>query len=273
VSQAHETEEPERRFGDLRDAQREIDRLRRQVDREAAEREQLLAVVSHEIRTPLTVIRGYNNLLLKKELGELSDRQRDFLEQSNLSCERLDRFITDLFAACGEIDGFKNPDLRRASLERLLVEVVDFLRPLLEERDIVVETSIDDDACMADFDPARIEQVLMNLLSNAIRYSQPRTSIRVASRRVRREGQCWIEFSVMDTGPGIAPEDRERIFRPYVRAASETASDGLGLGLAISRRIVRGHGGSICVGEEAGWGARFCFTLPIHESPNRENPS
>ena len=273
VSDAYKSTGPEPSGGDLREAQHEIDRLREQIVRETTEREQLLAVVSHELRTPLTVIRGYNNLLLKKEVGELSERQRDFLEQSNRSCERLDRFIADLLAACGEASGYERLDLQRASIKRLLVEVVDFLRPLLDERDIVVEMRIDDDACTAAFDPARIEQVLMNLLSNAIRYSKPKTSIRVGSRRLRSEGQSFIEFSVMDTGPGIAPKDRERIFQPYVRAASETTSDGLGLGLAICRRIVSAHGGRISVDDEFGWGSRFTFTLPTSEGRAIEDPS
>ena len=273
VSEAYKSAGPEPRVGDLREAQHEIDRLREQIVRETTEREQLLAVVSHELRTPLTVIRGYNNLLLKKEVGELSERQRGFLEQSNRSCERLDRLIADLLAACGQASGYERPDLQSASIKRLVVEVVDFLRPLLDERDIAVEMRIDDDACTADFDPARIEQVLMNLLSNAIRYSKPKTSIRVGSRRVRSEAQSFIEFSVMDTGPGIAPEDRERIFLPYVRAASDATRGGLGLGLAICRRIVTAHGGSISVAGEFGWGSSFTFTLPTAEGRAIENPS
>lgn len=273
VSEAYKSEAPELRVGDLREAQREIDRLREQIHHETTQREQLLAVVSHELRTPLTVIRGYNNLLLKPEVGELSERQRDFLEQSNRSCERLDRFIADLLDAFGEAGGYERPDLQYASVKRLLIEVVDFLRPLLDERDIVVELSIGDEAGMADFDPSRIEQVLVNLLSNAIRYSKPGSSIRVGARRLRREGQSLIELSVLDSGPGIAPEDRERIFQPYVRATSESSSGGLGLGLAICRGIVSAHGGSISVEDECGWGSRFAFTLPVLEGRQIENPS
>jgi signal transduction histidine kinase len=245
----------------LAESHREIDRLREQLARETVERDRLLAVVSHELRTPVTVIRGYNHLLLRKEVGSLTEQQRDFLNQSNRSCERLDRLIGDLLAACAGASGVERADLQPASVERVLVEVIDSLRPLLDEREISVELRIDRDASSAYFDPDRIEQVLVNLLSNAIRYSKPRTSIVVQSQPCQAAGRRLIEVSVIDTGPGVAPEDRERIFEPCVRVLDDRSSGGLGLGLAICRRIVTAHGGSISVSEELGWGSRFSFTL------------
>lgn len=258
---------------DLGESHQEITRLRAELARETAEREQLLSVVSHELRTPITVIRGYNNLLLTQEAGPLTSQQRDFLEQSNRSCERLNRFVGDLLTACGEASGNGPPEMRHASVERLLVEVIAFLRPLLDERDLVVELRIERDAAWAHFDPPRIEQVLMNLLSNAIRYSKPGTSVCIRSRSVATENHRFIELSIIDTGPGVPPEDRERIFEPYVRAADDEASGGLGLGLAICRRIVGAHGGSICVCDEPGWGSRFAFTLPAADVEEAEPSS
>jgi len=245
---------------DLEETQREIERLRAQISREAAEREHLLRMVTHELSTPVTVIRGYNNLLLTQNPGPLTERQRDFLEQSNRSCERLNRFLGDLFGVAGEGNGSHSVDFQYASLERLLVDVTGLLRPLLEERNVAVELCIDRDASSAYFDPGRIEQVLTNLLTNAIRYSKPGTSVCVRTRLVPVGRNSLIEVSVIDTGPGVAPEDRERIFEPYVRAG-DASRGGLGLGLAICRRIVDAHGGSISVDEEAGCGSCFSFTL------------
>ena len=259
VSEASESAPPGQLPCNLEQAHREIERLRGQLSRETAEHEQLLTVVSHELGTPVTVIRGYNNLLLTQQAGPLTDVQCDFLEQSNRSCERLNRFIGDLVSACGEASGSGLPDLQRASIERLLVEVIAFLRPLLDEQDLVVELHVDRDAAWAHFDPARIEQVLTNLLSNAIRYSTPGTTVCVRCRSVPVENHSFIELSVIDTGPGVAFEDQKRIFEPYVRSAD--GSTGLGLGLAICRRIVTAHGGSISVCDEPGWGSRFTFTL------------
>ncbi len=273
VSEASKSAPPGQLPCNLEQAHRQIERLRGQLSRETAEHEQLLSVVSHELGTPVTVIRGYNNLLLTQEAGPLEDRQRDYLVQSNRSCERLNRFIGDLLSACGEASGNGQPDLQRASIERLLVEVIAFLRPLLDERDLLVELRIDRDASWAHFDPARIGQVLMNLMSNAIRYSKPGTSVCVRSRSSPAESHGFIELSVIDTGPGVASEDRERIFEPYVRAADDSGGSGLGLGLAICRRIVMAHGGSISVCDEAGWGSRFTVTLAAADVEEIEHAS
>ncbi len=250
----------------LHDANREIVRLRERLVAAIDERDELLSVVSHELRTPVTVIRGYNNLLLGDGVGELNAQQREFLVQSNQSCERLNRFISDLLSACGEASGNGLLDLKRGSLQDLLIDVIAFLRPLLDQRDLIVELRLDSDATWALFDPARIEQVVTNLLSNAIRYSKPGTSVSVRGRSIVGAGHHFVEVAVVDTGPGVVPSDRERIFEPYVRAADDHKSGGLGLGLAICKRIVDAHGGTIAVCDEPGWGSRFTFTLPGAEA-------
>lgn len=246
----------------LEDARREIARLRDALDRQAAEREELLSVVSHELRTPVTVIRGYNNLLLSEEVGALSERQREFLEQSNRSCTRLDRFIGDLLAAAGDPRS-QQPEPRLASLDPVLEETLASLRPLLDERGIDVDLKVDRDAAEAWFDPVRIEQVLTNLLVNAIRFSQPGTQVSVRTRPQQVAGRPGVEVSVVDTGPGVPEPDRERVFEPYVRAANDERGGGLGLGLAICKRIVDAHEGAIGVDDGPGGGSRFFFRLPV----------
>jgi signal transduction histidine kinase len=249
----------------LRDANREVAQLRETLALEVSERDQLLNVVTHELRTPVTVIRGYHNLLLAEENDPLSPQQRDFLEQSGKSCERLDRFIGDLLSACDERGGNTPLDLEHASLEKCLIDVIALLRPLLKERDLAVELKLAPDAIWAVFDPVRVDQIVTNLLSNAIRYSKPGTSVSVRSRSTEVAGHRFVELAVVDTGPGVARADRERIFEPYVRAVDSDRSGGLGLGLAICKRIVDAHGGTIAVCEEAEWGSRFTFTLPAAE--------
>ena len=250
----------------LHDANREVALLRDQLAAEIAEREQLLSVVSHELRTPVTVIRGYNNLLLSDRAGDLNEKQRQFLGESNRSCERLSRFIGDLLSACGEASGNLAPQLRRTSVADLVAGVVSFLRPLLDERALTVDVDLDPTVRFAQCDAERIEQVLTNLLSNAIRHSKPEAHIRVKSEKLEVAGHHFVEVSVADTGPGVASEDHARIFEPYVRASGDQASGGLGLGLAICRRIVTAHGGTIAVFENVGGGSRFAFTLPT-EAP------
>jgi two-component system sensor histidine kinase KdpD len=111
----------------------------------------------------------------------------------------------------------------------------------------------------------RVEQVLTNLLDNALKYAGPDATVEIAARRVESAGRAMVEVAVSDDGPGVPDADRERVFQAYVRGRGSCAS-GLGLGLALCRRIVEGHGGSISLGENPGGGCRFAFTLPRSES-------
>jgi signal transduction histidine kinase len=140
--------------------------------------------------------------------------------------------------------------------------VASFLKPMLETRGLEIRVALDPQLPPARFDPVRVEQVLTNLLANAIRYASAGGTIHVEARPAEREGLTWVEVSVVDDGVGVAPEDRERIFLPYVRAGEERGAGGLGLGLAICKRIVEAHGGSIAVESAPGGGSRFVFTLP-----------
>jgi signal transduction histidine kinase len=245
----------------LVDAKHEVAQLREQLSGGISEREQLLGMVGHELRTPVTVIRGYNNLLLSGHAGPLSEQQCEFVEESNRSCDRLNRFIGDLLNSCGELREGLAVEFESGSLDPLIRGVLAFVRPMLEERGLSVDVDLDPTALWARFDPSRIEQVLTNLLGNAIRYSKAQSQVRVSSRPLDAAGRSLVEISVSDSGPGVAPEDRTRIFEPYVRVDGVRRAGGLGLGLAICRRIVEAHGGSIGVSEESGSGSRFWFTL------------
>src|SRR5258705_439983 len=144
--------------------------------------------------------------------------------------------------------------------------------PLLAERGLRLSLWFDAAAAEARFDPPRVEQVLTNLVGNAVKFIRAGGSIEIATRafaapendRVRR----WVEVSVSDDGPGIAPEHRERVFEPYVQLG-ERGAGGIGLGLAICRRLVEAHGGEIRLEPREGGGCRFSFTLPA-EPPRRE---
>lgn len=237
-------------------------RLQRELD----EREELLTIVSHELRTPVTVISGYNRLLLSDQVGTLSSEQRRFLEESSRSCQRLDRFIANLLKSSRVGAGEEPLDLRSLSLRPVVEGVVKFLQPLLDEHELEVEVAMHPDAPECRFDSSRIEQVVTNLLGNAIKYTRPGSAVVVKSRALECEGRAFVEVSVLDEGPGIALEDRDRIFDPYVRANEERRASGLGLGLAICRRIIEAHGGAIGVSDREGGGSRFHFTLPAEPS-------
>jgi signal transduction histidine kinase len=244
------------------DARREAATWRERHAREVARREELLTVLSHELRTPVTVIAGFGRLLLSGEAGPVSDRQRRFLEEILRSCQRLDEFVVrtleDARAGSGEARLWP----RDASLAGTVEGVVSFLKPLLDERRLQVVLDLSADAEQARFDPPRIEQVLTNLLGNAVRHAPPGSAISVTSRACGAGARRFVEVSVSDCGPGVPHAERERIFEPGVGG-----SNGLGVGLAICRRLIDAHGGAIDVGDAPGGGARFIFTLPVAGAP------
>lgn len=249
----------------LQCAQREIARLRAEVAALSADRAQWLTVLAHELRTPLTVICGYNRLLLAGEAGPLTEEQARFLGESTRSCQRLDRFISTLLD--GVHDGFleKGLELAPNDVDRVVADVCRLLRPLVDAKGLQTIVEIDPDARRARFDTTRIEQVVTNLLGNAVRYTKPGGTLRILGRRVSEGGADVVAISVVDQGPGIAPVDRGRVFDPFVRLAGPESGEGLGLGLTICRRIVAAHGGTIGVAAEPDGGSRFTFTLPAAE--------
>jgi signal transduction histidine kinase len=243
---------------------REAEALRDRLHHERAAREELLAVVSHELRTPVTVIGGYSRILLREDVGPLSPEQRRFLQESNKACRKLDAFIERLLAASRVAQGGEVLEVCSAPLRPLLEEVAERMRPLFEARGSRI--SLDAPAeCRARFDAMRIEQVLTNLLDNALKYATPDARVEVSARAGEVDGRPVVEVVVADDGPGIAPDERERVFQAYVRGRG-ACPNGLGLGLALCKRIVEGHGGSISVGERPGGGCRFAFTLPRAEA-------
>jgi signal transduction histidine kinase len=255
----------------LHDANRELAALRERHRREASEREQILNVVSHELRTPVTVIAGYARLLLTEKVGPLNEEQRRFLSESAKSCQRLSSFIGNLLEAAREISADSVLEVCETSLAPTIEGVVTFLKPLLEEHQLEIRLALHPDGPRARFDPLRIEQVLTNLLGNAIKYARAGGMIEILTREVRMGSgpseRPGVEVSVADDGPGVSAEDRQRIFEPYVRAGEASRAGGLGLGLAICKRIVEAHGGEIRVTDRAeGQGACFSFTLPAAES-------
>ncbi|MBW2447754.1 MAG: PAS domain-containing protein [Deltaproteobacteria bacterium] len=258
--------ELEREVGELghalRGANLEMEALRERVRRQRVDLDEVLTIVSHELRTPVTVVTGYARLLLSKKVGSLSDEQRGFVEESLKSCRRMNTFIANLLENSRDAGGDAPLQVHEASLSPTLEGVVSSLKPLFDDQGMVARLTIDPETPAARFDPLRIEQVITNLLENALKYGGPGGEITVATRPVSMKGAVWIEVSVSDEGPGVPELDRERIFERYVRVGEQSRAGGLGLGLAICRRAVEAHGGVIGVTESDPVGARFWFTLP-----------
>jgi len=261
----------------LHAANLELEALRERVRRQRADLDEVLTIVSHELRTPVTVVTGYARLLLSEKVGPLNDEQRGFVEQSLRSCRRMNTFIANLLENSRDVGQDAPLQVHEASLAPTLEGVVASLKPLLDERGLSIRFEFEIDTPTARFDPLRIEQVVSNLLENALKYGGSGGEITVATRPIPMKEELWVEVSVSDEGPGVPEHDRERIFERYVRVGEQSRAGGLGLGLAICRRAVEAHGGVIGVTDSGVGGARFWFTLPpaseAAESPDGDPPS
>ena len=243
---------------------RELEVLRERLRRESAERADLLDAVGHDLRTPLTVIGGYHRLLLGDGVGPLNEKQRKFLEESLRSCQRLDAFLANMLAASRFAHGGEVFELGRAPLAPAIEAVAAMFEPLLAERGQRLSLALDPAAAEARFDPPRVEQVLTNLVGNAVKFARAGGSIEIATRAFSAPGheavRRWVEISVSDDGPGIAPEHRERVFGLFQRVGGD--GGGAGVGLALCKRAIEKHGGRIWVESTPGAGSTFYFSIP-----------
>jgi signal transduction histidine kinase len=225
-----------------------------------------LAAMSHELRTPLNAITGYVDLLELGIHGELNDMQRASLERVRYNAKHLLVLINDILNFAKLEAGSIELRPSRLDVDALLKETVQLVGPLLDAKGIEFEYGVLPSATLVVADRDRIHQVLFNLLTNAIKYSS--AGGRVSLSADTDDGAVHIR--VRDTGPGIPAEMQERIFDPFVqlrRGAGGGLSDGVGLGLAISRELARAMHGDLSVHSEPGAGATFTLTLRRAEAP------
>ncbi len=249
----------QRLVGALQGSDAKLENLRKELNQD---RDELIALLSHELRTPLTIISGYSKLLLSGRAGKLSDEQYRYLEESRNSCQRLNALVIDLLDASYDHSSDFSLALEERAISESVRAVIEFFLPLLEEKGLRVDIAASSEVPLARFDPARIEQVLTNVLGNAVKYTRSDSVIDVQIQPVVGERSPMIEVAITDDGPGISAEDSRRIFEPYVRSTSDRRVGGVGLGLAICRRILESHGGEIWVEPAPGRGSRFVFSIP-----------
>jgi signal transduction histidine kinase len=209
--------------------------------------EELVSVFVHELKTPIAAVQGLA-ATLSRSLDEL-DR-----ETALQVAGALERSALHLGELVRSFDAGR-PILRPVptNLAALVQETVEELEPVLADREVVLD--LDEEPAPA-VDPVRIRQVLTNLLSNATRYTPPGTPLEVT---LRQAGET-VELSVRDHGPGIPPEEAERVFERHARLGAD--APGSGLGLYVSRELARAHGGDLVVGRPDGGGALFVLQLP-----------
>ncbi len=237
----------------------ELRRLYTELEAASQHKSEFLANMSHELRTPLNAIIGFSQVLRDEMVGSVNDKQAEYLDDITSSGNHLLSLINDVLdlakVEAGQVELEVHPFSLREALERGVVMV----RERATEEGVRVAFAADPEVDVVDGDERRIKQVIFNLLSNAVKFTPAGGEVDVSATRVNGE----VRVSVADTGPGVAPEDRDRIFEEFQQSESGVGlREGTGLGLSLSKRYVELHGGRIWLESELGHGSTFSFALP-----------
>ena len=221
-------------------------------------RSEFVSNVSHELKTPLALIRMYGETL---EMGRVSDEEarREYMSVITRESRRLGHLIDNVLDFSRIEAGKKTYSFELGDAGKVVRDTVEMYRLRLERRGFTLEMDVQDDLPACRMDREAMEQALLNLLSNAEKYSKTEKEIRV--RAWSQDGAVVIE--VTDRGIGIRPEDRERIFEKFQRVGDMTETGGAGLGLTLVRHIVDAHGGKVSLKSEVGKGSTFAVRIPV----------
>ncbi len=241
-----------------------------------------LASAAHDLKTPLSILSGYIELLQSEKLGSLNDRQREVLRDMRSSGRRLQNFIQDFLTYSVLETGELRMQFDIANINACISEVCSLWSNRFQEKGLALYFLANDKVQLFPFDAPKVQRVLSNLLENASKFTpaggtvwlhvepymwERRTVQKPTSGERRRQNLAHpnsVKVSVSDTGPGIAPEFHLEVFDDFFRIPqTEKQSDGMGLGLAIARRLVHEFGGKIWVESENGAGSKFSFLIPL----------
>ncbi len=244
---------------ELETALGELDEKSRELEAASKHKSEFLANMSHELRTPLNAIIGFSQVLREKMVGEVNAKQEEYLEDILASGNHLLALIDDILDLSKVEAGQIELEVAPFSLDEALERGVVMVRERALQDGVQITLSADPGVDVVEGDERRIRQVIFNLLSNAVKFTPAGGAVAVSSSQVNGE----VIVSVADTGPGLAPEDHERIFEEFQQTETGVAQgEGTGLGLALSKQLVELHGGRIWVDSKLGRGSTFVFTLP-----------
>jgi signal transduction histidine kinase len=225
-----------------------LDRLRQNE----VQRRQLLADVTHELRTPVAVLQGNLEAMVDGVYPADAEHLGPLVEETRLLSRLIDDLRTLSLAESGVLELHREP----TDLGVLVGEVIAAFRAQAESGGVRLLANVPEDLPLAEIDPLRLREVLLNLTANTLRHTPPGGEVRIAVRATADS----LRFSVADTGTGIAPQDLPHVFERFYKTADSTGS---GLGLAIARNLVLAHGGKIEAESAAGRGTTISFSLPI----------
>jgi signal transduction histidine kinase len=247
----------------------EIQETSRQLAEASQHKSQFLANMSHELRTPLNAILGYTELIIDGVYGATSEKVQAVLKRVETNGKHLLGLINDVLDFSKIEAGQLKLSLDDYSIKDVVHNVFSAVEPLAAKKQLDFKVEIPPDIPPSRGDERRLTQVLLNLVGNAIKFTD---SGRVAIKVAADNGS--LSVAVHDTGPGIAPGDQEKLFEEFQQADNSITKTkgGTGLGLAISRRIVELHGGRLWVESRKGYGSVFTFTVPAIAKPQEQQP-
>ncbi len=225
---------------------------------------QFLAVMSHELRTPLSGVIGFGELLESEVLGPTTAKQREALSRIRASSWHLVSIIEEILLLSRTEAGKEEVHCDEIDAAEIVRDVVGILEPEADQCGLALRLEHAEHCAPLWTDPGKLRQILINLVGNAVRYTERGT----VTAEVDRSSPEWLLFHVRDTGPGIAPENQERVFEPFTQVDSSYTRKvgGTGLGLAISRRLARLLGGEVALRSTPGEGSTFTLTLPRQQA-------
>ena len=241
-----------------------------------------LASAAHDLKTPLAILNGYVELLQSEKLGGLNERQREVLRDMRSNGQRLQRYIQDFLSFSVLETGVLKMRFEAGNINGCLSEVCRLWSPRFQERGLALYFLANEKVQEFAFDAPKIERIISNLLENASKFTPAGGTVWLHAEPYMWERRATnkppvlqdrrrrplahpnsVKVSVSDTGPGIPPEYHLEIFDDFFRLPTNEKSEGMGLGLAIARRLVHGMGGKIWVESEPGTGCRFSFIVPL----------
>jgi signal transduction histidine kinase len=241
----------------------ELGRLYQELATVSRHKSEFLATMSHELRTPLNAIIGFSEIQREQMFGELNEQQLGHVDEVLVAARHLLALINDVLDLAKIEAGRIELDLTEVSVADVLRSGLSMHGERASRGAIALGLTLEPDEITVEADERRVRQVVFNLLSNAINFTPRDGRVDVSARL--RDG--LVEVAVADTGPGIDPEDLDRIFEEFEqgRAAAGSRAEGTGLGLPLSRRFIELHGGRLWVESTVGSGSTFRFTLPVEQ--------
>ena len=244
----------------------EVEDKSRQLEAASRHKSEFLANMSHELRTPLNAIIGFSEVLLERMFGDLNEKQEEYLRDIYTSGQHLLSLINDILDLSKIEAGRMELEPAAFDLPTTIENALTLVRERAGRRSIALHQAVDRRVSQIRGDERKIKQVLLNLLSNALKFTPEGGRVEVRARLV--DGMAGV--SVADTGIGIAPQDQEAVFEEFRQVGTAAKKvEGTGLGLALSRKFIELHGGRIWLDSEVGAGSTFTFTLPLSDAGPR----